>query len=221
MSASEIAEQKEANLDVSFVLTGFGPFGGMSKNPSTVLVQELKSYLKTAESALVTRIKQCVVLETSAKDVRDKIDEILAQPSDSVVTVFLHLGVNYNGTGFQLEQCAYNDASFRIPDQQGYQPTNTKILDDSQLCQRFDTQINIEKLLQNQTEIHPNIESKCSIDPGRFVCNYLYFYSLKKLQSTSRVCMFLHVPPFAVVEKEAQLAYVSSLMEKMVDLNIK
>merc|ERR1712194_415013 len=124
-----------------------------------------------AESELATRIQQCMVLETSARAVRDKIDEILAQPSESSVTIFLHLGVNYKGTGFKLEQCAYNDASFRIPDQQGYQPKNSKILDDLLLCQRFDTQIDIEKLLQNQTEIHSNIESKCSIDPGRFVCN--------------------------------------------------
>ena len=91
---------------------------------STILVQELKEYLEIhTESELVTRIKKCMILETSAKDVRYKIDEFLAsQPSisDSAVTIFLHLGENYKGTVFQLEQCAYNDASFRIPDQQGY-----------------------------------------------------------------------------------------------------
>jgi pyroglutamyl-peptidase len=216
---SEIEETKEKPTGISFVITGFGPFRGVAKNPSTVLVQELQSYLESHDEAeLATRIQQCLVLETSAQDVRAKIDEISLQPSDSTVTIFLHLGVNYKGTGFQLEKCAWNDATFRVPDEQGFQPRNKPILDDTQLPERCDTHIDIETLAQNQTEVHSSIESKCSIDPGRFVCNYLYFYSMNKLQSTSRICMFLHVPPFAVVEKDAQLAYVSSLLKKMFDL---
>jgi len=31
-------------------------------------------------------------------------------------TVLLHLGVDFNATQFKLEQCAYNDATFRVPD---------------------------------------------------------------------------------------------------------
>lgn len=205
--------------DISFVITGFGPFRGVSNNPSTVLVHELKSFLESHDEAeLATRIQQCLVLETSAQDVRAKIEEIAVQPIKAIVTIYLHLGVNYKGTGFQLEKCAWNDATFRVPDEQGFQPRNKTILDDAKLNARCDTQINIEELVQNQTEIYSSIESKCSTDPGRFVCNYLYFYSLNKLQSTSRISMFLHVPPFAVVEKDAQLAYISSLMKKMVEL---
>lgn len=216
---SEIEDSKESPSDISFVVTGFGPFRGVANNPSTVLVHELKSFLETHDEAgLATRLQKCFVFETSAQDVRAKIDEICLQPNNSTITIYLHLGVNYKGIGFQLEKCAWNDATFRIPDEQGFQPRNKTIVDEAQLNARCDTQIDIEKLFQNQTEIHSSIESKCSIDPGRFVCNYLYFYSLSKLQSTSKTSMFLHVPPFSVVEKDAQLAYISSLMRKMVEL---
>jgi len=65
-----------------------------------------------------------------------------------------------------------------------------------------------------------------STDPGRFVCNYIYCYSLDKFQCSTKVAstetkqqpssanrvLFLHVPPFEVCSEPVQLRVVSKLM---------
>lgn len=214
-----IAKTASSFASVSFVVTGFGPFLDAPKNPSTILVQQLKNYLlENDKQELAAHIGQTLVLETSAQDARNTIDE-MAKKWSSTNTIFLHLGVNYKGTGFQLEQCAYNDASFRIPDQHGYQPKDTVILDHLDLAARCDTTLDLAAVAENQTAIHPAMETKLSTDPGRFVCNYLYCYSLNKLQTKSNTCMFLHVPPFDVIAKDAQLAYIADLMRILLDVN--
>eukprot|EP00980_Cylindrotheca_fusiformis_P012424 scaffold3046_cov105-Cylindrotheca_fusiformis.AAC.23 len=211
---NETTEQASASDGISFIITGFGPFGDVPNNPSTILVGELKDYLiATGNEELAARIEQTLVLETSAQDVRKAVDEMATtKTSNKKKIVYLHLGVNYKGTGFKLEQCAYNDATFRIPDQQGYKPEKTVILEDLDLAARCDTTLDLAAVAEKQAMNHSSIETELSTDPGRFVCNYLYCYSLKNLQSELSTCMFLHVPPFEKIAKEAQLAYVADLM---------
>lgn len=114
----------------------------------------------------------------------------------STTTVLLHLGVDYNSSQFKLEQCAYNDATFRVPDERGYQPhCECIILDDNieNECSEAEasssahrhpswgkclrTTLDLQSLrdeLQQCTNEHVTI----STDPGRFVCNYTYYLSL-------------------------------------------
>mmetsp|Transcript_6190 Transcript_6190/g.8042 ORF Transcript_6190/g.8042 Transcript_6190/m.8042 type:complete len:297 (+) Transcript_6190:89-979(+) len=64
-----------------------------------------------------------------------------------------------------------------------------------------------------------------SNDPGRFVCNYTYCYSMHKFgcsrsingQECSSIsnktrCLFLHVPQFTIVPEQEQLTFVAKLM---------
>ena len=125
---------------VSFVVTGFGPFRGVSNNPTTIIIEKLVSDLWTRagsdkpgglnNTTPVTTDHQewkeiatnttALIFETSATIVREKMDAIVddisgaldvtAQPSH---IVFLHLGVNFRGEIFQIERYGYNDASFR------------------------------------------------------------------------------------------------------------
>lgn len=48
-------------------------------------------------------------------------------------TIQLHLGVDVRAAGFKLEQQAANDATFRVPDQRGWQPSR-QLIDDSPGC---------------------------------------------------------------------------------------
>jgi pyroglutamyl-peptidase len=219
-------QQEQEEQPAALILTGFGPFGDMEENPSTILVNEIPSYLQSSSDAwkqqLATRIDKYIVLETSTKGVCQTLDALAAEEEDETnkkPKILLHLGVNYRGTGFQLEQCAYNDATFRIPDQRGYQPQKMAIVLEEDVGSRCDTTLNVETLVQNQTSLYPNVESKISIDPGRFVCNYLYCYSLNKLQSPHVQCLFLHIPNFSVVSKETQLAYCSDLMRQLANIS--
>lgn len=189
---------------VAFIVTGFGPFGNAQENPTTVICNRLMDYLEdttTLASRTTTR-----VIETSAQAARAELDAI--ELPDSTTTVLLHLGVNYKGRHFQLEQCAYNDATFHIPDEQGYQPRNVCIVDHIPLNVCLKTLLNIKDLCANVSNV------VVSRDPGRFVCNYTYFYSLNKTQALDRVhSLFLHVPPFSVIPEEAQMNVVVKLMQ--------
>ncbi len=269
------------DVDVSFIVTGFGPFGThVPENPTTLLVQNLVEYcekhqikVRRAKGVhedppstiqpppphdepkvrdLASLITQTLVIETSAQAVRDQINLLyqqlcdanddpkvaqLSQPGETITTttaaialqkiiILLHLGVNTKGTCVDIEECAYNDATFRIPDQQGFQPQRECILSKPQYKHGalFTTPFNVatcrQDLIHNYPPTSPTILSasdpsmltatngevvvpaflsasdpatmttcdavepcyyyqvQVSTDPGRFVCNYLYCYSL-------------------------------------------
>ncbi len=212
------------------------------ENPTTILVQGLIDYLNQHGMSELASITRTVVLETSAEAARLTIDSLweeqeLNSTLEDSTTILLHLGVNYKGENFHLESCAHNEASFRVPDENGYQPKNVSILgDDSKVKLVLKTLLDVNSLAKqiNQTiEMggrENNALSACcrkavvSNDPGRFVCNYLYCYSLEKFKSsklheprdnpTQRTrCLFLHVPPINVVPQEQQFWFVSRLIE--------
>ncbi len=57
----------------------------------------------------------------------------LSGPTRPCTLLQLHLGVDARALGFKLEQQAVNDATFRVPDQRGWQPTG-QLIDDRPGC---------------------------------------------------------------------------------------
>ena len=213
---------------IRFIVTGFGPFHGVSDNPTQAIVQDLVEYLKTTPSfAHLADITRTLLLETSAQAVNRELDQLyneLESESSSVTTVLLHCGVNYCGTQFQLERCAYNNATFRVPDEQGYQPMKQCIIKGLDFESCLSSRLDIPELVQvtNATvSTETGVDrSRESTDPGRFVCNYAYCYSLEKFQSHQQCetkgafrSLFLHVPPYNVALLPEQLLFVAQLMD--------
>ena len=71
-------------------------------------------------------------------------------------TVFLHWGVDAGGGVFKLEAAAYNNATFRVPDERGWQPKGEVIerggLDDT-LCSRLDVE-GLCRELRSEVRVH-------------------------------------------------------------------
>jgi pyroglutamyl-peptidase len=261
---------------VSFVVTGFGPFGGVTENPTTTLTAKLIEYLREKEAkereggsdiggakqqlfslAASTRV---LVMETSAAAARQQIDalydELVAKRHGKVgsirgsrsgddddaenAVILLHLGVHGSARHFRLETCAYNHAHFSIPDERGYQPCDVPIVAGdvgTALPTLFDVPAIVQQL--NSTRCYSGGAGRCgdriaavaSTDPGLFVCNYTYCYSLDKFQCSrprrdverppsppklpNVRCLFLHVPPFAVAPEREQLRFVAHLMRTL------
>ncbi len=219
----------QVNVTREFVVTGFGPFGGVEENPTTVMVRKIDSYLRsqdesTSSSCVADQIRECLILETSAQAVDEALERIQKDYccSDSSKILLLHLGVG-RSEGFRLESCAYNEATFRIPDVKGYQPKEEAIVTSDSVGQSYPTSLDLNALQKQMENDFPNISTVISIDPGRFVCNYVYCKSLEVANtvnntSTSSCCcesLFLHVPHFAIIPEEQQLAYVAGLIRNL------
>jgi hypothetical protein len=152
------------------------------------------------------------VMETSMSAVRADVggiyDRLLlrGRVDDDVpakFTVVLHLGVAYNATGFRLERCAYNDATFRVPDEGGCMPDGECISllrggDDDDHDDHDDdgveslahdwgrcveTTLDLDGLCDELRTRPDGEEVTVSADPGRFVCNYAYYLSLNRCRS--------------------------------------
>eukprot|EP00889_Picochlorum_renovo_P003169 jgi/Picre1/30199/NNA_005568.t1 len=116
------------------VVTGFGPFGSVTKNPTQALVEKLS----LEDHSVFTS-----VIQVSAQDV----DEWLSHTAwDDAV--FLHLGVCETSDCYKIESCAYNEATFRIPDARGYQPVHERISNDAPLGACVQTTLCVERLIE-------------------------------------------------------------------------
>ena len=166
--------------------------------------------------------------------------------SSSEQVVCIHIGVNYKGTLMHLEEVAYNDASFRIPDNQGKQPKQDPINISREIGSEFRTRLDLESIAKAQnktlrytrkvkhingssaspsqtsptTEEDPHRDEvvRVSTDPGRFVCNYIYFSSLTAFEEYPHIySLFLHVPPVDQMDLEFQKEYLVDLLRRLKD----
>lgn len=206
------SDNSDDDRSISFVVTGFGPFRDSLENPTTIIADELVEYLKSKNETDLANCTTTRVIETSAQAAREQVDDMMKQNSNNNTTVYLHLGVNYKGAHFQLEQCAYNDATFRIPDERGHQPRNQCIVEENAIGSSLTTTLDLDGMCQQlESGVCPVV---VSMDPGRFVCNYTYYCSLNKTQDEPRVySLFVHVPPFRVAPKEEQLKVIVQIMK--------
>lgn len=63
-----------------------------------------------------------------------------------VVTPQIHLGVDTTGTKIKLETGAVNEASFRCPDEDGWQPQGERIVSENELTHKYTTDFPIAVL---------------------------------------------------------------------------
>jgi pyroglutamyl-peptidase len=57
-----------------------------------------------------------------------------------------------------------------------------------------------------------------SDDAGRFICNYLYYLSLKQFKDAGRgVSLFVHVPSFETLPQEQHLAFARDLLDTITE----
>ena len=190
-------------------VTGFGPFGGVASNPTSALIERLQRDAPSVDGAIVWSAR---VVETSV----DGVDAFLRSSREhrdvECGDVFLHLGVHSSATGFNLEANAFNEASFRIPDERGAQPWKKAInSSDGPITQFLECPIDIDAL---SLAMHRRGYSGVmrSEDAGRFLCNYIYYGSQRRCRAEGGAAIFVHVPPFTVLSEAAQYEQLLALI---------
>ncbi|WIA33561.1 hypothetical protein OEZ86_006685 [Tetradesmus obliquus] len=125
--------------------------------------------------------------------------------------VLLHLGVDNQRNCLNLELQAFNNATFRCPDEAGWQPSGL-VIEQGQglgLSSVRSTALSVQQLAQ---ELHgAGFDCHVSRDAGRFVCNYIYHKSLQLTHTLSRS----QQDAAAAVPEEKQQQFLLALLDSI------
>jgi len=199
--------------DVVFNFTGFGPFLNVTNNPTMELVESLKEWKKNSEFS--SHIGDVRWLDVSADAVNEYIEKIIKEIEEaekntsSVKQVLVHLGVYAGSSTINLEKHAYNCADFRGPDNKGYQPREEKISKKYPLEHYFRTFYPVEEIHKRLANKH---KVKISDDPGRYVCNYIFYTSMNEGYKRDIPSIFIHVPEFDKISKQEQEEFIKDFI---------
>uniref|UniRef100_A0A914HFE7 Pyroglutamyl-peptidase I n=1 Tax=Globodera rostochiensis TaxID=31243 RepID=A0A914HFE7_GLORO len=186
------------------LITGYGPFGNVSANPSAVIVDKLKPDDDDKEAFRAAAADQ-VELVTKVIDV-DYASALNCSNwalRELNVDFAIHIGVHPGSGCVFLEKRAFRNG-YVSKDVQGAVPLRN-CCELSECPQRIGqpepnrdcrfTVLDLDRLrtalLQSMRDTPLNIQ--ISEDPGRFLCGYIYYCSLLNLSGRS---LFVHIPPF-------------------------
>eukprot|EP01121_Diplochlamys_sp_Union-15-3_P017003 TRINITY_DN590_c0_g1_i1.p1 TRINITY_DN590_c0_g1~~TRINITY_DN590_c0_g1_i1.p1 ORF type:complete len:235 (+),score=32.84 TRINITY_DN590_c0_g1_i1:88-792(+) len=201
---------------VVFHVSGFGEFFGVKNNPTEILVKQLKHFLDTCPLKPSTTVESTTVFETSAVSALSSLAELLqehkvSERASKAKIVFVHLGVHGGASNFRIETAAWNEANFGSPDQRGWSPNCQPIIKkygDTSQCLK--TKLPVDFICSALKSKGYDVET--STDPGRFLCNYIYFQSLHLSSFNATESLFVHVPPFERIPSDVQISFLRDLL---------
>nr|XP_004227022.2 pyroglutamyl-peptidase 1 [Ciona intestinalis] len=183
-----MAPQKQVVL-----VTGFGPFGTYEVNSSWVAVKEMSS------TGLEIKDVNLVVKEIPVEyDIIDKKVPQLWKKYNPVLVV--HVGVSGVANTITLEQYAHNDG-YNRNDNRGKCPKHFCCKEEG--SQTLKSTINMKEIVECQHLQECNVQAVTSNDPGRYLCDYIYYTSLSMKKNH---VAFIHVPPLNKPFNGKQLA---------------
>jgi pyroglutamyl-peptidase len=237
-----------ADRKTILVVTGFGAFSGVQENPTQRLIARLRQNLPTVGEAVVhydvlevsvecvdVFLKETLVENTTLAHYFSMTESEFSALDKNIICV--HLGVDSNAKCVKLERAAFNNMTFRVPDFRNFQPQQMKIEPSIDLDCRMETTWALESLLDPLSQLARGCPAErpelCldgryqvieSSDPGRYLCNYIYYRSLligrdQEVSTSHKTCyrsLFVHVPPFEVMDEGFQVKFVETLLQQMV-----
>ncbi|MFK7850418.1 MAG: hypothetical protein AB8D78_05510 [Akkermansiaceae bacterium] len=165
---------------MSVLVTAFGPFGDRTENISSIVLRNLREELPEIRTRIFP--VDSVIAPSGLKQAIRRI-----QPSAIVM-----LGESAACDCIQLESTAWNEKSFGIPDIRGRQPFGEPIR--SQSPSSLFSTLPLQNIRQKLAS-HGHL-SAISHDPGRYLCNQIFFTALDFLGSENShiPAGFIHLP---------------------------
>merc|ERR1712212_253199 len=185
------------------VVTGFGPFVGTSgkdgnvirhdKNASWEAVKHLASNWKAADHEVELRVEEIEVSYSACETATDRIWD-----TSDVPLFVIHVGVAGKRDSIDLEVCSRN-GSYCLKDVLGHvgcrdhEPDNPTVVSGPDVLK---TDIDVMGCL---ADCPPEFKCNVSDDPGNYLCGYIYYRSLLKVNELQEKGMktsalFIHVP---------------------------
>ncbi|KAF8017545.1 hypothetical protein BT93_H2658 [Corymbia citriodora subsp. variegata] len=199
-------------------VTGFKKFNVVSTNPTETIVNNLKSFVEKKGLPPGVTLGTCVVLEVAGDGALPMLLKVMESGVSSngstcdAQNVWLHLGVVNSAVKFAIERQAVNEATFGCPDELGWQPQQLPIVpEDGEISRTRQTSLSTEVILKFLEK--KGYDVNLSDNAGRFICNYVYYHSLRFAEQRGGRSLFVHVPPFSRIDEETQMNFVASLLE--------
>ena len=97
-----------------------------------------------------------------------------------------------------------------------FEPQEEKIMTSFAFDERIGTDLPVESIctrINDRYQVSQYQEPMVALsdDPGRYVCNYIYFHSLQHYDQKGKPkeCVFIHVPPVQTMDLLTQIDIVS------------
>ncbi len=173
------------------MVTGFEPFGGDEENPTAELIWDLEKREKDYDVVPF-------LLPVSARRIRGELEKILRREEPDVC---VHFGLAPGYSNISVERVAINILDARIPDNDGFQPKDVKIVEGGPLA--YFSTLPTRRIYEQMTS--EGIPCRLSYSAGTYLCNMLMYLSLHYSENwkTPRISGFIHVPylPRQVVKR--------------------
>ena len=150
--------------------------------------------------------------------------------------LWIHLGVHPRSPCVCLEHRGVNEADFRIPDQQGWQPHGGAILADQPLFR--ETRVDLARVKARLDDEAERRDCGWTVveswDAGRYICNLAYFASLCRSHQRTEAAatavaaaaasgvrhdsLFVHCPPFEAIGEARQLDFLHTLLRVLSEM---
>ncbi|XP_072983969.1 uncharacterized protein [Typha latifolia] len=210
---------------VTVHVTGFKKFYGVSENPTETIVGNLRAFMEKKGMPKGLVLGSCNILETAGQGALGQLYRTLESAvagrdkgsSNMGQVIWLHFGVNSGASRFTIENQAVNEATFRCPDELGWKPQKVPIVpSDGSFSRTRETSVPVTEISKALAKMGYDVMP--SDDAGRFVCNYVYYHSLRFAEQHGIKSLFVHVPLFLTIDEEIQMHFVASLLELLASL---
>lgn len=162
------------------LITGFDPFGGETRNPSWEAVRLLPEELGPYR---LTKLQIPTVFGQAAEQVLNAAKALLPD-------MILSVGQAGGRSCVTPEVVAINLREARIPDNAGYQPENTPVIENGPAA--YFSTLPVREMVR---AVHDaGLPCALSYSAGAFVCNDVLYTLLHRFQGTQTRVGFIHVP---------------------------
>ncbi|HYI88822.1 MAG TPA: peptidase C15 [Beijerinckiaceae bacterium] len=160
------------------LVTGFGPFPGMSRNPSAEIARRVATASRWRRLGVAA---EALILPTTYAALADVLEPALAAAPDAV----LMIGVAGRSRAVRMERQARNRASLLLPDAAGRRPQRLTLADGPAARRLGTSPERLSALLRRH-----GVACRVSHDAGRYLCNAAYFRAL----AGPVPVLFVHIP---------------------------
>jgi len=205
-TSSEITpkkRKKKKKLDVH--VTGFKPFGKYKENPSKKIAKLLCSD-KIAQTYWILNVSKTnidVDVDMYFSDINQIITLESTKTKTKTKTLLIHFGLNPNSENITIEMRAKNEFDCKKIDK--------KLSIDNYIS----TKIPIDKI---KIKIKMNKKIVIGSDAGTWLCNYIYYRSLKFANKKSCFSLFVYLPLETVIPLKHQYDVVKYLVKTIKEI---